>query len=47
MDVGYGELDWQVDEHSRAWARTSLLATVPSRMANAMVARVMDRAMTR
>jgi tRNA pseudouridine38-40 synthase len=47
MDVGYEGLDWQVDEYSRARAARALGTTVQSRMARAMVARVMERAMTR
>jgi len=46
MDVGYEELDWQVDEYSQARAANVLTATVQSRMAKAMVAREMERAMT-
>jgi hypothetical protein len=47
MDVGYEGLDWQVDEYSRARAANALAATVQSRMARAMVSRVMERAMIR
>jgi hypothetical protein len=46
MDVGYDGLDWQVDEYSRARAKEALAATVQSRMARAMVARALERAMT-
>jgi len=46
MDVGYEGLDWQVDEYSRRRAATALSATVQKRMAGAMVAREMERAMT-
>ena len=45
MDVGYEGLDWQVDEYSRARAATALAATVQKRMAGAMVARELERAM--
>ena len=46
MDVGYQGLDWQVDKYSRARAAAALAATVQRRMAGAMVAREMERAMT-
>jgi tRNA pseudouridine38-40 synthase len=46
MDVGYDGLDWQVDEYSRRRAATALSATVQKRMAGAMVAREMERAMS-
>lgn len=46
MDVGYEGLDWQVDEYSRRRAATALAAIVQKRMAGAMVAREMERAMT-
>ena len=46
IDVGYVGLDWQVDEYSRARAAAALGRTVQERMAKAMVARVMERAMT-
>jgi len=45
MDVGYEGLDWQVDEYSRARAAAALSATVQKRMARAMVARTLERAM--
>ncbi len=45
MDVGYEGLEWQVDEYSRARAATALAATVQKRMAGAMVARELERAM--
>ncbi|VVB72657.1 tRNA pseudouridine synthase A [uncultured archaeon] len=47
MDVGYEGLDWQVDEYSRARAAAALASTVQERMAGAMVARTMQRAMER
>lgn len=46
MDVGYEGLDWQVDEYSRARAKEALGAIVQSRMAKAMVARAIERAMS-
>ncbi len=46
MDVGYEGLEWQVDEYSRRRAATALAAVVQKRMAGAMVAREMERAMT-
>lgn len=46
MDVGYEELDWQVDEYSRARATRALAASVQSRMAGANVAREMERAVS-
>jgi hypothetical protein len=46
MDVGYEGLDWQVDEYSRARAAAALSGTVQKRMAGAMVARALERAMT-
>jgi tRNA pseudouridine38-40 synthase len=45
MDVGYEGLDWQVDEYSRRRAAAALAATVQTRMAGAMVALEMERAM--
>jgi tRNA pseudouridine38-40 synthase len=45
MEVGYQGLEWQVDEYSRARAAKGLASTVQSRMAGAMVAREMERAM--
>jgi tRNA pseudouridine38-40 synthase len=45
MDVGYEGLEWQVDEYSRERAATVMLATVQRRMAGAMVAQEMERAM--
>ena len=45
MDVGYEGLEWQVDEYSRARAATALASTVQKRMAGAMVARELERAM--
>jgi len=45
MDVGYGGLDWQVDEYSRARAAKGLAVTVQSRMAGANVAREMEKGM--
>ncbi|HPS91851.1 MAG TPA: tRNA pseudouridine(38-40) synthase TruA [Methanothrix sp.] len=46
MDVGYDGLDWQVDEYSRARAKEALVAIVQSRMAKAMVARAIEKAMS-
>jgi hypothetical protein len=45
--VGYEGLEWQVDEYSRERAAAGLAATVQRRMAGAMVAREMERAMER
>jgi len=45
MDVGYRGLDWQVDEYSRRRAAEAMAVTVQRRMAGAMVAREMQRAM--
>jgi len=45
MDVGYEGLEWQVDEYSRKRAAKALAATVQTRMAGAMVARTMMKAM--
>ena len=45
MDVGYEGLDWQVDQYSRRRAAAALAATVQKRMAGAMIAREMERAM--
>jgi hypothetical protein len=45
MDVGYEGLEWQVDEYSRRRPRAALAATVQKKMAGAMVAREMERAM--
>jgi hypothetical protein len=46
MDVGYEGLDWRVDEYSRKRAAAALVGTVQKRMAQAMVARELERAMT-
>lgn len=46
MDVGYDGLDWQVDEYSRVRAKEALVAIVQSRMAKAMVARAIEKAMS-
>jgi hypothetical protein len=46
MDVGYEGLDWHVDEYSRRRAASALVGTVQKRMAGAMVAREMEKAMT-
>jgi len=43
--VGYEGLDWQVDEYSRRRAAAALAGTVQKRMAEAMVAREMEKAM--
>jgi len=45
LDVGYGGIEWQVDEYSRKRAAKALAATVQRRMASAQVARAMQRAM--
>lgn len=45
MEVGYDGLDWQVDQYSRARAGRMLAGTVQSRMAGAMVALELERAM--
>jgi hypothetical protein len=47
MEVGYEGLEWQVDDYSRERAAGGLVATVQKRMAGAMVAREMERAMER
>jgi len=45
MDVGYEDLDWQVDEYSRARAAKALDAMVQKRMAKAEVAKALQTAM--
>jgi tRNA pseudouridine38-40 synthase len=45
MEVGYEGLDWQVDQYSRARAGRMLAGTVQKRMAGAMVALELERAM--
>lgn len=45
MDVGYEGLDWQVDEYARRRAARALASTVQRRMAQAMVARELERSM--
>ena len=45
MDLGYQGLAWRVDEYSRRRAAAALAATVQKRMAGAMVAQEMERAM--
>jgi len=45
MEVGYDGLDWQVDQYSRARAGRMLAGTVQKRMAGAMVALELERAM--
>ncbi len=45
MDVGYEGLTWQVDEYSRKRAAKALASTAQRRMAGAMVAREIMKAM--
>jgi tRNA pseudouridine38-40 synthase len=45
MEVGYEGLEWQVDEYSRRRAARALEKTVQKRMAGAVVAREIQRAM--
>jgi len=45
MEVGYKDLEWQVDEYSRRRAARALEKTVQKRTAGAVVAREIQRAM--
>jgi len=47
MDVGYENLEWQVDEYSRKRAAKALAVTVQRRMAGANVAREIMKGMER